>query len=102
MKDLNIELAEVVMGWTWHEGFGAWIDQSQRDPLGCEYNMDGGNEGQTPWAPADGNMNQIWRCWNALDDEQKATFAFENRFAPVDLVFTNPRAFAQKILRAKQ
>lgn len=56
---------------------------------------------RTEWNPAGGNLNQLRECWDSLDDDQKATFAYDNRYAPVDWVFTNPQSVGELILKAK-
>ena len=53
------------------------------------------------WNPV-GSLNQLRMCYEALSDEQRESFAYENRYAPTDWAFTNPELVAQAILKAKE
>ena len=52
------------------------------------------------WNPTT-DLNQLRECYLALSEDEKESFAYENRYAPVDWVFTNPQSVAQAILNAK-
>ncbi len=52
------------------------------------------------WNPTT-DLSQLRECYLALSEDEKESFAYENRYAPTDWVFTNPQSVAQAILKAK-
>lgn len=86
---LNEQLAELCGVEIYQNTDGQWQ----------EYNPMMGNN--TPiWNPTD-DLNQLRMCYEALSEEQRESFAYENRYAPTDWAFTNPELVAQAILKAK-
>ena len=95
MKELNEKLAEVC---------GVTMDGSTINGNLCKVLRDEcGGICYIIWNPAgdEPNLTQLRECYLALSDDQKESFAFHNRYAPTDWVFTNPELVAQAILKAK-
>jgi hypothetical protein len=102
MRDLNIELAEIVMGLTLHEDWcgDVWKDAKGKEVLG-EYHNSYGDSFPNDWEPLE-NPSQLKMCWQALSWEQKATYKQLVIDHDVQSVFESPEQHAELILKAKQ
>lgn len=90
MSELNEKLAVDVMGWhEEHEWETFWVNSVNRVQMI-----------KNQWNPTT-DLNQLKMCYDALSEDEKEAFAFNNRYAPTDWVFTNPELVAQAILNAK-
>ena len=94
MNELNEKLAIEVMDYCQPE-----------DPDGYWWGDDGdyGLEKKVlvnRWKP-DSNLKQLQECFFALSEDEQSAFGFENRYAPADWIFTNPKSVGLAILKIK-